>query len=270
MSGLDDDEEIAGEELALILRGPSGQVIADALVGCGFYRDDPNQPAQIVRCEAGSGRLSVQLASGQVRSQPIATGYVLVNPALRAALDQAITPGQREDQKLRAEVAAFGFVVRVESQDLQALAAGIRSAREGRIPSAEERRLIMLLAEKYGEPRTVARLTSGWIDADDAGFLPDVLIVLVSALRHSGRTPEALARTDVLAKPGRPMSESERRILFTERAAVLADRYEQTSDPSFLQEARKSANRSWAIGPSDHCSMVYQRLKSLERQAGLA
>lgn len=37
------------------------------------------------------------------------------------------------------------------------------------------------------------------------------------------------------------------------------------NDP--LAETRRCANRSWAIGPSDHCGLVYQRIKLLEKDA---
>ena len=56
-------------------------------------------------------------------------------------------------------------------------------------------------------------------------------------------------------------------VLFTERAALLADRYEQTRTAEFLVEARKAASRSWANGPSEHCSHVFERLKKLERES---
>lgn len=262
-----DEEDIPGEELALVIRGANGAPVAEALIGCSFYRDDPDDLATITQCDRGSGRLSLRSRGGASRVAGLASGYVLLTPALRAALEASITPAQRAEKKARASIAAYGFTGAIEQQDIDPLLSAIRSAQEGVVPPIDERRHALRLAEKYGAERVVAKLASAWVDTDPAKVLPDVLITLLPALRHSGRSAEALARSEILRSPGLGLSPSEERVLFTERAALLADRYEQTRTPEFLAEARKAVNRSWANGQSEHCSHVYERLKKLEREA---
>jgi hypothetical protein len=262
-----DEEDIPGEDLASVIRGQNGAPVADALMGCSFYRDDPDDLATIAQCDRGSGRLSLQFPTGATRVANLASGYVLLTPALRAALEAAITPAQREEKRARASITAYGFTGAIEQQDIDPLLSAIRSAQAGVVPQIDERRPALRLAEKYGAERVVAKLASAWVDADPAKVLPDVLITLLSALRHSGRSSEALARSEILRTPGLGLSPSEERVLFTERAALLADRYEQTRTPEFLAEARKAASRSWANGPSEHCSHVFERLKKLERES---
>lgn len=245
-----DDSEICGEELAPILRKPGSQAVVEALAGCRFYRDDPDDLAEIVRCEPGPGRLTIRTAQGTPRVVALVAGYVLVTPALRSALDAAITPEDRAEQSLRADIAAFGFATQVEQRDLADLHEAVQSGRKGRVPLRDERQRFLDLAAKYGDDRTVARMAGAWIDAEGAGFMPDALIALITALRHSGRTADAAVRSDVLLEHGLPMSPQERSILFTERAAVMADRFEQTGEWHFFDEARRCAGCSWAIDQS--------------------
>lgn len=262
-----DEEDIPGEDLGPILRGTNGAHVAQALIGCSFYRDDPDDLATIIQCDRGSGRLSVKLANGSTRVAGLSSGYVLLTPTLRAVLHAAITPDQRAEKKARASIAAYGFVSPIEQQDIAPLLNAISSAQEGVVPPVEERRNALRLAEKYGAGRVVSKLAAAWVDADNSVLLPDVLIALLPALRHSGRSSEALARSEVLRAPGLRLSPSETRVLFTERAALLADEYERTGAHELLVDARKAANRSRANGDSEHLIHVYQRIKKLEREA---
>jgi hypothetical protein len=262
-----DEEDIPGEDLASVIRGANGAPVAEAIIGCSFYRDDPDDLATITQCDRGSGRLSLQFPKGTTRVAGLASGYVLLTPALRAALEAAITPAQHAEKNARASIAVYGFTGAIEQQDVGPLLSAIRSAQEGVVPPIDARRRALGLAEKYGTERVVAKLALAWVDADPARMLPDVLIALLYALRHSGRSSEALARSEILRLPGLGLSPSEERVLFTERAALLADRYEQTRTAEFLVEARKAASRSWANGPSEHCSHVFERLKKLERES---
>jgi len=263
--GGEEDDDIPGEEILPILRGPGGAAVAAALVGCSFYRDDPDRVWAITDCDANTGRLTVSLPGGATKPFALAAGYVLVSPALRSALELGITPELREAKEKQRQIASFGFVAKVEGADLEGLCAAVRSAREARVPSPRERAHFIALVEKYGQPRTVIKLLSAWLDAAGGVCLPDVLIVLLANLRHSGRITEGLSRTEVLLVPGLNVTDRERQVLLHQRAGLLADRFEQTAERQLLAEARRCANISWAIGPSEYCSAVYQRLEKLEQ-----
>lgn len=260
-----DDDDIPGEDIVPILRGPRGAPVLDALIGCRFYQDDPDMMWEVTACDIHSCRLVLRRDDGSTRLLHLASGYVLMTPQLREALVSGQTASMRMEQAKRREVAAFGFTASIERDDLDLLCTAVRSAKSRILPSPEERPVMLAIAEKYGSAKPIIKLTSAWLDAAEGHVLPDILIRLVASLRHAGRSSEALERTEILRQPGLRMTDSQRGILFTERAALLADRYEQTRDYRFLQEARKCAARSWAIGPSEHCSRVYQRIDMLEK-----
>ncbi|GIX15830.1 MAG: hypothetical protein KatS3mg119_0016 [Rhodothalassiaceae bacterium] len=261
----DDADDIPGEDILPLLRGPHGAAVAAALVGCRFYRDDPDCLWTIRHCDANAGRLSVSMPGGTSRNVALAAGCVLVSRALRRALDAAITPELRAAQDKRRAIAAYGFVRRVDERDLDDLYAAVCSARQGRVPPDHERARYIGLAEKYGQPYNVIKPLSAWIDAAPGSCLPDLLIPLIRHLRHSGRTIEALKRTEQVLARGSELTDGERRVLLIQRAALLMDRFEQTGDRELLDEARRCADRSWAIEPGDHCRAIYRRLDSLKR-----
>ena len=262
-----DEEDIPGEDLTFAIWGPNGAPVAEALIGCSFYRDDPDDLATITQCDRGSGRLSLQSPVGSIRVAGLASGYVLLTPALRAALEASTTPAQRAEKKARASIAAYGFTGAIEQQDIDPLLSAIHNAQQGVVPPIDERRQALRLAEKYGAERVVAKLATAWVDVDPARVLPDVLITLLPALRHSGRSSEALARSEVLRAPELRLLPADLRVLFTQRAALLCDGYERTGARELLIDARIAANRSRANGDSEHLIRVYQRIKKLEQEA---
>jgi hypothetical protein len=96
-----------------------------------------------------------------------------------------------------------------------------------------------------------------------------ILVKLVYCLRHSGNLHEALKAADFgLSRNDRiALSQVQKAIIATERAAVLLDLFEAQRAPELLKEARKSAGMSFAISQSEEVRAVYQRLKKLESEA---
>jgi hypothetical protein len=238
-------------------------VIAAALAGCRFYRDDPDQAEMIASCER-NGRLFLRGAGGRQRGVPLAAGFVLLAPGVRQVLDDALGPDLRREQQQRAFLSAFGLTARVEQQDLAPLCAGIEQARGGGMPERDERIAIIAMVRKYGAGRQVEMLCKLWLGNEPSSPPGDVLIALVDALRHTGKVREALAGTDILLAPKTGITRSEAGVLFCQRAALWLDLYEHARDPELLSRARQSAARSWAIAPSEPCSSVYRRLEKLE------
>lgn len=261
---MDDDTDFDGEDLARRLRRQGGAELAQALVGCAFYRDDPDAAATITACDPATGRITVRQAGGATQAFALATGYVLPDPRLAAVVGALVTPVEQAETALRQRIAAFGIRARIESDDLPALARVLDSATTHTLPYRDDRLAGLALMAKYGSAHDMARLTSAWLDA--AGDAPpgEVLIENVAALRACGSLREALARTDVLRHQANGLDRNETSVLFTQRAAVLLDLHETRLDPDLLARARECASRSWAIAPSEECSMVYRRLAKLE------
>jgi hypothetical protein len=262
-----DDEDFSGEDLAYLLSTPLGARIAKELIGCQFYLEDPEDLVEITVCDPRSKMVRVKLPKGGGGRHPLSSGYVILTPGLKDAIDAAMTDGIREEWHKRNVVSAFGFIAPLDREELDRLHRAIECAKERVVPPVSERRQLLDLADRYGTQDAIIKLASAWVEAANGRILPDVLIVLVAALRHAGRQVEALARVDLIDIVRQHIPANERRILLTERAAILADRYEQTREPTFLVRARNSAQASWAIGSSMHCRSVLRRIEALEEPA---
>jgi hypothetical protein len=261
----DAEEDMVGEDLLPLVLGPAGEQVAAALVGCRYYRDDPDDAAVIVSCER-NGRLVLRGNDGRRRGALLAAGFVLPAAGVRQVLDDALGPDMRREQQQRAVLSAFGLTARVEQQDLAPLCAAIAQARGGGMPERDERVAVIAMVQKYGVGRQVEMLCKLWLGNGPSSPPGDVLIALVDALRHTGKIGEALARTDILKEPGSGLARGETGVLFCQRAALWLDLYEHARDPGMLSRARQSAARSWAIGPSEPCGGVYRRLEKLESE----
>jgi hypothetical protein len=258
-------EDISGEDILPLLHKAGGQLLHDGLIGASFYRDDPDVLAKIVSLDLRSRAVRLQFADGRSRSAPFTSGYVLLTPSLAAAISSLHTPEDKALDRMRQKIAAFGFRSKIEDDDLPGLLSAIEAAQAYRLPWREERFEGLRLTRKYGTPREEAKLLTAWLEG--AGDPPpgDLVIALVSALRESGRPVEALARTDLVTRKANGLDREETRILVTQRGALWLDRYELEHDPEYLDRARQCAKRSWAIQPSEECSMVYKRIDKFER-----
>lgn len=264
MSDLADEfeDETVGEDLLPLLHGRFAAEVAAALVGCGYYRTDPDKIAHILRCDADSGRVTLQ-DEGRERVGALAGAYVLHDDSRRRIFDAALSPEQRVAREETALLAAFGYNGRVDHADLHPLAEAIRQARAGPV-TANDRQRALALAQRYDALKLVERFCRQWIAHLDSTIPGDILIPLVKILRDTGRTAEALGKTDILLDRDSHLTTNERQILFVQRAALWMDRFEQVYDRKLLARARRSADRAWALVQSDACSFVYQRLRKLE------
>ncbi len=123
--------------------------------------------------------------------------------------------------------------------------------------------------EKYGAHRPLLKLLRQWGDLCGPADLPgDLVIQVTSTLRTVGYLREAIAQTDILLRRDHGLSPEQSQILFNQRAALWLDLYELGNDSKLLARARRAAGQSWAIGPSDHCSNVYEKIKRLETASG--
>lgn len=252
-------EDLPGEELLPLLRRP-GSPLAEALVGAGFYVDDPDAPLAIQSCDVARGTVRTAAAP---RPVALVRGYVILSEPLRATIAALRTPADEQDARERQALAAFGFHAAVEAQDRPALLAAIASARAFRTPTRDDRFEGLRLARKYGSAREEEKLVEAWLAG--AGDPPpaDLVIASVRMLRESGRIAEALARTDFLTRPADGLSARERQILHLQRGALLLDLYEVNPATDLLAQAERCAARSWAIAPDEDGSALYRRLRKL-------
>lgn len=95
----------------------------------------------------------------------------------------------------------------------------------------------------------------------------DLLMAEVAVRRRLGDSDGAMKVTDALLSQENGLSREEQRILFTQRAAVWLDLDEFRPYQVALSKARAAANKSWTMGASHQCRLVYQRLQKLEADA---
>ena len=259
-----DDEDISGEDIVPLLHRPNSQALIEALVHGTFYLDDPDDTATILRVDPHTRAVQLRLASGRTRSVPLASGYVLMTPALAAAIAELRTPADAARDKAERALIAFGFRARVEEDDRLPLLAAVEAAQAYRLPWREDRFEGLRLARKYGTPREEARLAAAWLEGADDPPPGDLVIALVSALRESGRSVEAIPHTELVTRKASGLDKDEMRILLIQRGNLWLDRYELGRDAELLERARQCARRSWAIEPSEQGSALYNRIRKLE------
>lgn len=258
-------EDVSAEEILPLLHKLGGQHLAERLVGASFYVDDPDALATIVSLDLRSRAVRVQSPDGRLRSMPFGSGYVLLTGPLVSAISALRTPADEARERMRQKIAAFGFRSKIEDDDLPGLMAAIEAARCYRLPWREERIEGLRLARKYGTAREEAKMVAAWLEGATDPPPGDVVIALASALRNSGRPIEALSLTDLVTRKANGLDREETRILLTQRGALWLDCYELEHDAEYLARARQCAKRSWAIKPSEECSMLYRRIDKLER-----
>lgn len=262
------EQEFDGDELAKLLKKPGAAAVATALLGCSYYRTDPEVLEVITSCDVNAATVNVTGSSGgRERRVALAGGYVISDHGLVAAAIQLLeTDADREQRAMESRLAVLGITSRVEAEDLNTLHEGLEALDRGELPNRSSRGRCIGLVEKYGSDRTGLKLINSMIAVvpRDKPVPGDLTIALVSLLRRLNDQERAFEATNTLISDANGLSEAERRILFTQRAALWLDRYEARSHPEALKKARACADNSWAIEPSSQCSLVYQRLKKLE------
>jgi hypothetical protein len=190
---------------------------------------------------------------------------------LRQAINGLKTDGEKSIDFAKQELKALGFPVAKLTNASDAIEAleMMRDFNSARLPTPDqqaERYDIIRRSNLHGLGAKICRqwFAAKWQSAPRTDG--SILIKLVYCLRHSGELAEALKTVEfALGRNERlSLSQMQKAILSTERAAVLLDLYEIQRDPGMLKDARKSAAMSFAISQSDEVRAVYQRLKMLE------
>jgi len=269
----DDYQDETGEEIVRTLRSAAAEAVRKALVGCRFYRDDPEDSVEIIAVPAEE-RVLIARHEGLERRLPHALfeqGYVIpAGPGLRAALAAARTPeDERQDRAAiilaRHRIKASAFSV----DDRLMLAEAFDTTEANMLPGAARRLRSYQLLRDGGFHRQAIPLLQRWIEMLplDGPEAVTTLIELAACYRHSGQIERALGITGRLAGRARAMRPGTRAVFACEHAAILMDMFERDGDRRRLAEARQWAGVAWRLDPSDYASQLYQRLKSLEAMA---
>ncbi len=259
------EDEHSGDAVARALRSPQASGVRQALVGCRFYRDDPDASHEIVAAPDGEFVIVLHQADGDRRLSygALAQGYVV---DVRGDLGPAIaaTRSERDDALDRAERVIGRYGVKpatIGREHWIALAAMFDADAAGVLPPYDVRDERYRLLSRYDLARHGAAILERWrslLPADDIDGTTQVAIGLAWCHRHAGQ-----AHTDILTTERGRLKPSTVAVLACERAAILLDLYEGDGDPQRLVEARRWVDRSYAINRNEHAGQVYNRLRSL-------
>lgn len=190
---------------------------------------------------------------------------------LKEAINGLKTDGERSIEFTKQELKALGFPVAklINASDATEALAMMRDFNSARLSTPEQqadRYDIIRRSNLHGLGAKVCRqwLAATWQTTPQMDG--SILIKLTYCLRHSGELDQALEAVDFAFSRNKriSLSQMQKAILSTERAAVLLDLYEFRHDPELLREARRSAGMSFAISQSEEVRAVYQRLKKLQ------
>ena len=187
---------------------------------------------------------------------------------LKDAVMANLSPGEKQFKSDLAEIRFFGGLIASEllssGQAVSVLAGAIRSTAAGQCPDSDRRFDVYEIIERYKIFTGGIRLLRLWVDmaVSSKTSSQDIIIKLAAFLRYNGQLSAALETTDCLEKNATRFSRPQQSILWTQRAAILLDLYEANRDPRHLESADLCARKSWAIKPSEECSMVFNRLKT--------
>ena len=264
---MQDFGEISGDAIAIMLTGTAGGDVALALIGCGIYQGDLEEPATILDCEAGSSIVSVRVPDGRSRSFSLIGATVVLTASLLDAIGKWQEVQAAAQQATRSELKEFGFEAEIVTEDLADMMSAIRSAQQGRLPSVDERARYMTVMSRYRSPNAFAAVAKAWINASNGRSMPDVLIKLSSALRAADRSLEAIALTDFVHGPCYGLTKRQKQILLTTRASAWLDNFRNEGEALALDEADRCLNEAELLGgPSEHLVTVRRRLARLKRQ----
>lgn len=258
--------EISGDAIARMLTGTAGGDVALALIGCGIYQGDLEEPATILDCEAGSSIVSVRVPDGRKRSFSLKGATVVLTSSLLDAIGKWQEVQATAEQAARNELREFGFDAEIATEDLRDMVSAMRSEQQGKLPPADKRKRYMTVMSRYGSPNAFATVAQAWIRANNGEPIPDVLIKLAPALRAANRSLEAIALTDFVHGPCYGLTKKEEQILLTTRASAWLDTFKNEGEVLALDEAERCLSQADLIKPSEHVVAVRRRLVSLKRQ----
>jgi hypothetical protein len=155
------------------------------------------------------------------------------------------------------------------SADLHLLASVLISIEKNRLPQANSKDKFLDAMKRANCLAQADKIFRKWLKLhkeNSSVYDSDLIIKLVYCRRHSGRLKKALNATNCVVKHYKDvnLSERQRAVLATMRAAILMDLFEIRRDWQLLSEARKCANIAWAISNSNETSLLYSRLQALE------
>ena len=270
------DFEFDGEKLLRALKDARvSNAVIEALIGCDFYVDNPDHLARIIAYDERDCVFVLQTPVGELRRNALrlAQGYIIEprdRSLLEPLLDQATPAYVKQSDRARRRLADAGVHSALISRgDASRLAELLLDHLDAWPPPRVRRDEIFGLLTKYGLYPAVIRYGEQWLDLAEQQDKPadvDVLIQLGSAYRQTGNLEAAMRITEFAAKPhaSSRLSPSALSVLLTIRAATHLDLFERDRVAIRLASARKCAARSYAIQPSEQCSMVYRRLAKLE------
>lgn len=276
-------EQVEGRDVARFIREVGAAQARKVLVGC-VLDDQRSEEGWRITGIREDGVLECQQPSGVVIqvSPPQLPRFLVVDdrpqPQLRRALDARLPEQERRARRIASDLALRGLAA-ASAEDAEVLAEVLEAVDNNKVPSFEDQQKFHEACKRAAATREVpkrrAALAAGarvFAKIEQLiGLTPSVRIKLAFFLRHAGETRKALEATEFIEDPGvtRWVSQETLSILATERAACLADLYEQECDEAALHRADYWARRAFAMSAgAEEAAAVLRRVRALSGKGG--
>ena len=256
--------EIDGQTIATILKGPDGDAMAVALVGCVFFTDNSDDFA-IEAADAATESVIVKATSGTPVSRPVATGSVVPSERVQVLADsyraRAAAPRPNDVRTLREA----GVTASMSREDTAVLA---RILARTDLPNELERSAAVKVMAEHRLQLLRIETVRKWLKLV-IGPVPLDLNIQTAWCQRKLDKPEAALQTldrvldEVRRMPGQQV------IPLTQMAATLIDLYDATGDADYLLRARRSYEEAFGVaGKSSHLRRVRNHLLDRENRRG--
>ena len=244
----------------------TGRETAEALiVGSELDDGDSDQAVLIAGLEWSGADQPVAFVLADGRREPmrrLVANAQLVDARPGAPLVTAVaaarSPAEARDIEMRRVLSASGIDAdRLRSPEARrAVAVFAWRLERGRIPSPDERHAAYMafiggdIALARKGKLLLHRLMA--ICGEQNRPVPDdIYWRLASLARNAGDLQDAIAVSDILHQPDRPIDEACRKLLATTRCAALIDLWDVNAQPVLLRKAERAFKVAWAISAQD-------------------
>jgi hypothetical protein len=275
-------EQVEGREVGRFIREVGAVHARAVLVGC-VLDDQKSEEGWPISGVCGDGALECRDPSGStIRVSPQELLRFLVvddrtRPQLRRTLEARLPEQERRARRIASDLARHGLSA-ASAEDAEVLAGVLEAVGNRKVPSFDQQHAFHEACKRAATipdpPKRRRALAAGArvFAAIDGltGLDPSVRIKLAFFLRHAGETRAAVAATEFIEDPRVTswVSRETLSILATERAACLADLYEQERDEAVLHRADYWGRRAFAMSAgSAEAAAALHRIRALGGRA---
>lgn len=259
--------EVDGEQLFKWLSRLRSSADAELLLGRVIY--DGKKPDEDYRVTAVSlDPVCISCGEVELTGKRLRDAYLLdPDNRVREAIEAGKSEFQKDFEAAKRSLASWGFnASKLNGDAALTLAAAISDVRRGRPLSAQLRVDVFSVLNRHRLFGLGLKMAKAAIQValKEGRFDPFLYVQLASFARECRRLPTALTATNILFKRSpEEIGNSALKILYSQRAAILMDMFQQADDVRMLEEARRCVDQAAELGGSELQDALAGRLAML-------